>query len=73
MHMQRENLPSEKNRELVSQIKTIHQKGRVLYGSPRVHAKLKELGNFCSRKRVARLMKENGIAAKGEEKLQRIC
>jgi len=29
-----------------------------------VHANLKELGNICSRKRVARLMKENGIAAK---------
>ncbi|NDD58178.1 MAG: transposase [Chlamydiae bacterium] len=35
-----------------------------MYGSPRVQAKLKELGNYCFRKRVARLMKENGIAAK---------
>jgi len=34
-----------------------------VYGSPRVHADLRELGETCSKHRVARLMKANGLAA----------
>jgi len=34
------------------------------YGSPRLHADLRDQGMRCSRKRVARLMREAGIAAK---------
>lgn len=57
-------LREEKNIKLVDLIRTIHREGRSMYGSPRVHAKLKKLGEECSRKKVARLMRENGIAAK---------
>lgn len=58
------SLREEKNSKLVDLIRTIHREGRSMYGSPRVHAKLKQLGEKCSRKKVARLMRENGIAAK---------
>jgi len=34
------------------------------YGSPRLHAELKDQGFLCSRKRVARLMREAGMSAK---------
>lgn len=47
--------------ELLAQIRTIHQDSRGLYGSPRIHAALQQAGVACSRKRVARLMREAGI------------
>lgn len=46
---------------LLSQIKVVYQTGRSLYGSPRVHAALRQQGVFCSRKRVARLMRQAGL------------
>lgn len=52
------------NEELKEQIKSIHEKNRRVYGSPRVHNELKKLGRKCSRRRVAKLMKEEGIQAK---------
>jgi putative transposase len=54
----------EENKRLVDLIKQIYREGRSMYGSPRVHAKLQRLGIRCSRKKVAKLMRENRIAAK---------
>jgi len=39
-----------------------------VYGSPRIHAELKEQGVHCGRKRVARLMRERGINAKSKRR-----
>ena len=39
-----------------------------MYGSPRIHAELKEQGVNCGRKRVARLMRELGINAKSKRR-----
>lgn len=38
------------------------------YGSPRLHAELRDQGKKCSRKRVARLMGEAGISAKSKRR-----
>jgi transposase InsO family protein len=55
----------EKNdRRLLTMIKAIHRESRRTYGSPRVHAELRERGVRCGENRVARLMRENGIRAK---------
>jgi putative transposase len=43
-------------------IREAHQRSRGTYGAPRVHAELREAGIRCSRKRVARLMCEAGLA-----------
>ncbi|HSS98685.1 MAG TPA: IS3 family transposase [Terriglobales bacterium] len=43
---------------LTREIRHIYQQHRGLYGSPRIHATLKAKGCRCSRKRVARLMRE---------------
>ena len=52
------------NRQLSEQIWTVFQRSRGTYGSARIHAELRATGWACSRNRVARLMKEHGIAAK---------
>ncbi len=42
-------------------ITSIFKSSRETYGSPRIHAALKELGHKIAEKRVARIMRENGI------------
>ncbi len=62
----RKRAPSEHSREdaqLVEQVKTAFQANRRVYGSPRVHAELRAQGIHCARKRVARLMREQGLFA----------
>ena len=55
---------SQENKHLITVIRSIHQRSRGTYGSPRIHAELQMEGELCSRKRVARLMKQEGIEAK---------
>lgn len=52
------------NQRLVAQIKAVHESSRHTYGSPRIHAELKTQGECCSRKRVAQLMRINGLQSK---------
>ena len=52
------------NNELIDWIKKIYKQGRSMYGSPRIHGKLNHLGISCFRKRVAKLMRREGLAAK---------
>ncbi len=59
--------PSERKRtdeELGKRIEDAYRNNRRVYGSPRLHAELKEQGMHCVRKRVARLMRKRGINAK---------
>ncbi len=49
--------------QLSSHIRQIFVSHREVYGSPRIHAQLADQGYRCSRKRIARLMRENGITA----------
>ena len=49
---------------LAVQIAAIHRASRRCYGSPRVHAELQARGQCTSRKRVARLMRRAGLAAR---------
>ncbi len=52
------------NVRLLEEIKTIHQKSRGTYGSPRIHRELVKSGKACGRHRVARLMAKEGIVGK---------
>jgi putative transposase len=47
---------------LTGEIRRIHVRSRGTYGVPRVHAELRYDGTRCSRKRVARLMRADGLA-----------
>jgi transposase InsO family protein len=49
--------------QLTERIKDAYDDNRGVYGSPRIHAELKEQGIRCGRKRIARLMREKGISA----------
>jgi putative transposase len=49
------------NATLTEWIREIHQRSRETYGYLRVHAELRALGVRCNRKRVARLMRKDGL------------
>jgi putative transposase len=55
---------SHRHETLVRRIRHVHLKSRQLYGSPKVHAELKQLGECVGRNTVARLMRHHGIYAK---------
>jgi transposase InsO family protein len=55
---------SQEDQRLLSRIRVIHRISAETYGSPRVHAQLRGDGVRIARKRVAKLMKTNGIAVK---------
>jgi transposase InsO family protein len=46
---------------LARTIMAIHERSRGTYGAPRIHARLHRDGTACGRKRVARLMRREGI------------
>lgn len=54
----------QRDAELKAKIATIHENSRKNYGSPRVHDALKADGEQLSRKRTARLMREEGLCGK---------
>ncbi len=53
---------------LLHAIQAAYQAGRGVYGSPRVHAALRQQGLRCSRKRVARLMRLAGLHSRRRPK-----
>jgi putative transposase len=56
--------------ELVVEIQAAHNAGRGHYGSPRVHRVLRKNGRRVGKKRVARLMRQEGIVARRRKKFR---
>lgn len=54
--------------ELLEHIRTVQQQGRGLYGSDRIYNSLRNQGIVCSRKRVARLMRQHGLNSRRRRK-----
>lgn len=61
---------AQENEHLVEKIKVVHVASRQTYGSPRIHAQLREQGETCSRKRVAKLMRKAGVQAKMKQRFK---
>jgi putative transposase len=55
---------------LLVDIRAAHQASRQTYGSPRIHAELKARGIACGRKRVARLMRLEGLKARQKRRFK---
>jgi transposase InsO family protein len=63
----RDGRPSGRGRqdaELTTRIRAEHKRSRGRYGAPRIHAELRRQGHRHSRKRVARLMRQAGLAGR---------
>jgi putative transposase len=59
-----------RDQELLKIIRDEHEKSRYIYGSPRIHKELQKKGIRCSRKRVARIMSENGIRSRQKRRFK---
>lgn len=58
------------NAALLIHIRSIHEKTKQTYGAPRMTAELQAEGHFCSKNRVARIMRENDIASEAVRKFK---
>ena len=56
---------------LTGRIRAIHRDSRQSYGAPRVHAELHATGQRVARKRVARLMRGDGLVGRGPRRFRR--
>jgi transposase InsO family protein len=57
--------------EVVAEIKAAHKAGRCAYGSPRVVRALRKKGRRISEKRVARLMRKEGIVGRKKKRFRK--
>ena len=56
---------------LLAKIKIVFNASHETYGSPRIHAELRSEGIFCSRRRVAKIMKTHKLQAKMYRKFKK--
>ena len=57
--------------QLAATVAAVHQRSRRTYGSPRVHRELKARGVRVGKKRVERLMRENGLQGRRKRRSKR--
>lgn len=60
------------NRQLLGDIRRLHDTHRLRYGVPRIHAALRANGHTASRGRLERLMRRHGLQAQ-RAKTYRVC
>ena len=61
---------SQEDQALKADIRVIHEKNRQLYGERRIKDDLADMGKTVSRKRIGRLMKEEGLECKAKRKFK---
>ena len=62
-----ESARAEANAELLKEIRRVYDEHKGRYGSPRVTQQIRQEGLACGENRVARLMRENGLAARAKK------
>jgi putative transposase len=63
-----QSMHAQANEKLLTEIRAAYQISRKTYGSPRIHAYLRQKGVVCGRHRVARLMRLDRIVARKASK-----
>jgi putative transposase len=66
-----ESARTRRDRQLGTMIRAAHTASGGTYGSPRITRDLKEAGEDVARKRVARLMRENGLCGQAPRRFRR--
>ena len=56
------------DRRLAVEVGAVSRESRQTYGARRIHAELRARGTACGRHRVARLMRESGLVARGPKR-----
>lgn len=56
------------DRRLAVEVGAVYRESRQTYGARRIHAELQDRGIACGRHRVARLMRESGLVARGPKR-----
>lgn len=56
------------NRDVIEEIKQVFHTKRGRYGSPRITHELRRTGRTCNHKRVERLMRQEGLKARGSKR-----
>ena len=64
------NAKIQRDYELARKIEAIHMGSKNVYGSPTIHGVLKGIEPNVSRRKIERLMKENGIRSKTKKKFK---
>jgi hypothetical protein len=59
-----QSVRAEANAELLKEIRRVYREHKGRYGSPRITQQLRQEGVACGENRVARLMRENELAAR---------
>lgn len=62
---------AKRDAQLAVHVAAAHHRSRQTYGSPRVHRELKARGIHVGRKRVERLMRENGLQGRQKRRFKR--
>jgi transposase InsO family protein len=65
-----ESRRTQQDRRLLTKIQEVHVASNRTYGSPRIHAALRQQGEPCGRHRVARVMQNAGVVAKHRRKFR---
>jgi putative transposase len=63
-----ESARAKANREVAAEIKQVFEDKRARYGSPRITQELRRSGRLCNHKRVERLMRQEGLKARGSKR-----
>ncbi len=59
-----QSVRAEANGELLKEVERVYDEHKGRYGSPRISQQLRQEGMVCGKNRVARLMRENELAAR---------
>ena len=62
---------AKRDAQLAAAVAAVHQRSRGTYGSPRVHRELKARGVPVSKKRVERVMRDNGLQGRSKRRFKR--